>query len=268
MTNELTAADAARTDVSRAPESESAQLMAALVRAAADPSVSPEKMSALFDLHTRMQDRAARLEFSAALARAQAKFPIVERKGKIVYEPKRQGDAPPKPIQYALWEDVVEAITKPLSEEGLSLAFETDVQPAGESYRIVIRGILSHRDGYERTASSLPLLHDGTGGKNAIQAVQSTVSYGKRMVAGLLVNFASRGEDDDGAHGAPFDAGEMISEAQYKELADEIATQGGRTLEAVLTAFNIESLSDLPAAEFKNCKKRLAERRARTMGRA
>jgi len=268
MTNDLTSASAAQPSLAHS-DSENAQLMNALIRAAADPSVSAEKLSALFDLHTKMQDRAARLEFAAALARAQAKFPIVERRGKIIYEPKRPGDPAPKPIQYALWEDVIEAITRPLSEEGLSLAFETDVQLAGESYRIVIKGILSHRDGYERTASSLPLLHDGTGGKNAIQAVQSTVSYGKRMVAGLLVNFASRGEDDDGARGAKIEGSEVISEEQYKQLADEITLQGGRTLEKFLEIFEIESLGDLPAKKFKAAMGALAHRRAQAVaGRA
>ena len=266
MTSELTTASAA-TDVGRAPESESAQLMAALVRAAADPSVSPEKMSALFDLHSRMQDRAARLEFAAALARAQAKFPIVERKGKIVVYSKAdrervggppKGATPQQVTPYALYEDIVEAITPPLSAEGLSLSFETEQASDG---RIIVKGSLTHRDGHVKTVQTPPMQYDSTGSKNSVQAAVSTISYGKRMCAGLLCNVVSRGEDNDGADGAPLDTETLISEEQYRELAAEITAQGGKTLEAVLSAFEIESLADLPAHRFREAKDRLAERR-------
>lgn len=260
MTNDVTAA----ADLV-APEA--TRTLDLILRAALDPAVSPEKMSALFDLHARMADRAARLEFAAALSRAQARFPIIERKGKIAYEAKKPGDAAPKPIEYALWEDVVSAITKPLSEEGLSLSFDDDIQQIGESYRIVIIGILRHRDGWTEKVKSPPLMHDGTGGKNSIQAIQSTVSYGKRMTAGMLINFASRGEDDDGANGAKTEGAETVDEAQYRELAVEITLQGSeKTLPAVLKHFGIESLGDLPAARFQEAMDRLKLRRERAKG--
>jgi hypothetical protein len=42
------------------------------------------------------------------------------------------------------------------------------------------------------------LPHDSTGSKNAVQAVGSSTSYGKRYTACALLNITSRGEDDDG----------------------------------------------------------------------
>ncbi|WP_409524602.1 ERF family protein [Pseudomonas sp.] len=46
----------------------------------------------------------------------------------------------------------------------------------------------------------LPL--DTSGSKNAVQAVGSSTSYGKRYVMSALLNLTTRGEDDDG-HAVP-----------------------------------------------------------------
>ena len=282
MTNELTAADAARTDVSRAPESESAQLMRALISAAANPEVSAEKMGALFDLHQRIKNEVAKQEFDAALARASLNFTEVKRTGRLViysradreYADKNAGRYPPnaKPIQntpYAKFEDVVAAVVPALAAEGLHVSYDPQEKIVGDSLVITVTGVMTHALGYERarTTPSLPI--DTSGSKNAIQARKSTISYGRKMALEMLTGVASRDEDDDGAAaGDPVDQGpDLITEAQYKELADEITAQSGKTLEAVLAAFGIESLGDLPASQFDDCKKRLAERRARTMGR-
>ena len=269
MSNELAANGAS--EVARVADSESAQLIGALIRAAANPEISAEKMNALFDLHVRVQERAARLEFTAALARAAAKFPTVERRGKIVVFSKADRERPggppkdAKPIQetpYPLYEDIRDAITGPLSAEGLTLSFEVRTVPIGDSYRIIVVGHLRHRDGHEEVAETPPMVHDSTGSKNAVQAVKSTVSYGKRMVAELLTNVASRGDDDD-AISAGYSASEdVISSAQYDEIAAEITSQGGRTLQAILDAFGVLSLSDLPASRYTECVNRLAQRRA------
>ena len=47
----------------------------------------------------------------------------------------------------------------------------------------------------------LPL--DTSGSKNAVQAVGTSVSYGKRYVMCAMLNIATRGEDDDGISAAP-----------------------------------------------------------------
>ncbi|MNE66080.1 ERF superfamily protein [compost metagenome] len=62
--------------------------------------------------------------------------------------------------------------------------------------------MLSHRDGHRETTSIL-LPADATGSKNAVQAVASSVSYGKRYTAGALLNFTTTGEDDDGQGAIP-----------------------------------------------------------------
>src|SRR5581483_8370196 len=55
----------------------------------------------------------------------------------------------------------------------------------------------SHKDGHSRTAS-VPLALDTSGGKNNIQAMGSTTSYGRRYTMCMLLNIVTVGEDDDG----------------------------------------------------------------------
>src|SRR5690606_16446095 len=55
---------------------------------------------------------------------------------------------------------------------------------------------LTHKSGHrEETTIKLPA--DPSGNKNAVQAVASSVSYGKRYTAGALLNLTSHAEDDD-----------------------------------------------------------------------
>ena len=59
-------------------------------------------------------------------------------------------------------------------------------------------GVLRHEAGHKEEAE-LQLPADATGGKNAVQAVGSTLTYGQRYVARMLLSLTSRpSEDDDG----------------------------------------------------------------------
>ena len=66
----------------------------------------------------------------------------------------------------------------------------------------MVVGVLRHEAGHKEEAE-LVLPADVSGGKNPVQAVGSSLSYGQRYVTKLLLNLASRrlGEDDDGQIG-------------------------------------------------------------------
>jgi len=245
------------TEITNPDDAEAGQLLTAIIRAASDPNISPEKMTALYDLHVRMQDRLARLEFNAALARAQARFKPVDRRGKIEVFSKADREKPggppsgAQPIQktpYALYEDVVEEITPHLSAEGLSISFKSRMSPDG---RIIIVGYLKHRDGWVEEAETPPLQHDATGSKNAVQAVKSTMSYGRRMAAEMMTNFVSKGDDNDGADGARIESSDLISSEQFVELERDLKAMGDTAIDAFCRYFKIEALADLPASRFK-----------------
>lgn len=221
-------------------------------RAARDPSVDIDKIERLMAMRERMMEKQARAAYSAALAEMQPKLPIVQRRGliKVPAKDNKSGHETP----YALWEDINEAIRPHLSLHGFALSFRV----RKEADRIEVTGVLSHREGHsEETMLSLPM--DSTGSKNNVQAIGSSVSYGKRYTAGALLNLTSRGEDDDGAAGG---AVGTIGDDQIDKIRDLIVEVGADPIKfcAYLKVANIESI---PASKYAAAVSALEAKRAK-----
>lgn len=226
-------------------------LLEVISRAASDPNVDIDKMERLIAMQERVQDRQAEVAYHAALADMQPELPIITEHGAIK---NKEGKAQ---STYALWEDINEEIRPILAKYGFSLSFKG----RREGDQQITVGILAHRDGHkEMTEVPLPL--DTSGSKNAVQAVGSSKSYGKRYAAFDLLNITTRGEDDDGAKaGQPH----AISVKQYDELLREIARVGSTTDEFVTflkmqKKLATDDLGDLPDRFFQYAMTKLAGR--------
>ena len=159
-------------------------LLAVLSRAASDPATDVEKMERLGAMYERMEARNAETEYNAALSEMQDELPAIVERGKAIVSGATR-------YTFALWEDINAAIKPVLKKHGFALSFRTDFAEG-----VSVTGVLSHKAGHsERTTIKLPA--DASGSKNAVQAVASSVSYGKRYTAGALLNLTSHGEDDD-----------------------------------------------------------------------
>jgi ERF superfamily len=192
---------------------------------ARDPTIEPSRIAQLMELQERAEKREAERQFIAALNRLQPQLPRVQKKGRIAFESKRTGDSQNTP--YALFEDIDAAVRPLLHAEGFSISFGTSPLEKGG---ILITATLSHAAGHSRT-ESMPLPFDTSGSKNNIQAVGSTLSYGKRYLVCAMLNIITEGEDDDGAGIGfiderqtntiidMFGACEMTPESQSKFLA-------------------------------------------------
>ena len=223
-------------------------LLEVIARAARDPSVDIDKMERLIAMQERVQARQATIAFNSALAEMQPNLPVISERGGIK---DRAGNVQ---STYALWEDVNEAIRPLLAEHGFALRFRVE---RGQD-QISVTGILSHREGQsEETTLTLPT--DTSGSKNAVQAVGSSTSYGKRYTAFALLNITSTGEDDDGRKAV---AEHSISVRQYDELQKLIVTtqsDTGKFIEYLVGAKRLkpdQTLEDLPAQHFdfaKDC---------------
>lgn len=170
-----------------AVQTESATIMAIIQQVATNPAADIDKMERLMVMHQQHQDRIAKQAFDAAMADMQKKLPVIRERGAIRDKFKNVQST------YALWEDINEELKPVLAKYGFALSFRI---PRGAN-GVEVEGVLSHRDGHRETTSIL-LPADATGSKNAVQAVASSVSYGKRYTAGALLNFTTTGEDDDG----------------------------------------------------------------------
>ena len=217
------------------PTLEPATLLQVISRAASDPNVDIDKMERLMAMHERMVARDAKAAYAAALSAMQPELPIITERGEIK---NNSGNVQSK---YALWEDINQAISPILCKHGFALSFRT----GDDGGKVKVTGVLSHQQGHsEETTIVLPA--DTSGNKNAVQAVASSVSYGKRYTAGALLNLTSRGEDDDGrkAGGEP-----TISEKQVADLK-AVLTEVGADIPKFLKYLKVDALENIYARNF------------------
>lgn len=179
--------------------SESATMLQVIQSMATNPACDIEKLERLMAMHERMQSKNAQTEFNAALASMQCDIPSIAERG--------EGH---NKKTYATLEDINDVIKPIMQRYGFAMSFKVEHTAAG----INVTGILMHRAGHrEETTMLLP--SDTSGGKNAVQAVASSVSYGKRYVMCAMLNISTRGEDDDGYAAAPT---ATITEQQAKSI--------------------------------------------------
>ena len=190
-----------------APAAMDTSIMAVISRAASDPSCDINKLERLMEMHERMQAHSAKQLYDEALAQMQEEMPVIGERGGIKDKNGRIQST------YALWEDVNEMIKPVMAKHGFAITFRTPRNERG----IEVEGVLSHRGGH-REVTSIVLPVDATGSKNGVQAVASSVSYGKRYTAGLLLNITTTGEDDDG-NGPAAQITLRVTSAQATQLA-------------------------------------------------
>lgn len=220
-------------------------LLGVIARAARDPNVDIDKMERLLQMQERVQDRIAKAAYFDALAALQPNLPVITERGGIK---DRNGN-----IQstYALWEDVNEAIRPLLAEHGFSLSFRV----RRTDNEIIVTGVLAHRDGHSaETELSLPT--DTSGSKNAVQAVGSSTSYGKRYTAFALLNITTQGEDDDGRSAG---AGVTVDDTQLIVLQG-LASAVGADLQRFCKVFKVNSLKEIRADQFDKAKEALSSK--------
>lgn len=187
-----------------AAQPEATTILQVIQRAAADPQCDIEKMERLMAMHERMQAKTAQTEFNSALASMQCDIPSIAERG--------EGH---NKITYATLEDINDVIKPIMQRYGFAMSFKVEHAQAG----ISVTGILMHRAGHrEETTMLLP--SDTSGSKNAVQAVASSVSYGKRYVMCAMLNITTRGEDDDGYAAVPV---ATITEQQAKSITALLA---------------------------------------------
>ena len=215
-------------------EKTSTTIIQVIERAALNPDVDIDKMERLLQMQERIMDREAQMEYTATLAEMQPKLPVIEERGGIK---NRDGKVQSR---YARWEDINEAIRDILSENGFTLTFRT----GKDGDQITVTGILAHRGGHsEETTITLPM--DTSGSKNAVQAVGSSTSYGKRYTTQALLNLTSRGEDNDGQTAV----GAITAEQKTKIIA--LMQNVGADTAKFLQHMGFDSVDEIPANQFQ-----------------
>jgi hypothetical protein len=212
-----------------ATTSENAAMVSMFERMASDPNVDVDKLERLMQMRERAIERQAKEQFDAAMSQMQPDLPTIGERGNAAGR-----------YTYALWEDINTAIKPVLMRHGFALTFRTDFANG-----ITVTGVLSHRGGH-REETSITLPADKSGSKNDVQAVASSVSYGKRYTAGALLNLTSHGEDDDAYRAVQ----ETVNDEQLAKLNEWMEATDSDPA-AFCRAFKVDSVANLPAKDYQ-----------------
>lgn len=218
-----------------------ADMLAMIERMAVNPNIDPDKLERLIAMKKDIDATSARLAFNSALAKMTGELPAIEKKGAS-----NNG-------AYGKWEDIQDAILPVLSRHGFALSFKT----ASDADSITVTAILHHEAGHD-DSTDLRLPADKSGSKNNVQAVGSSVSYGKRYTASALLNLRIGGEDDDGRDGG----GGFINDEQFAAL-EQLMSDVKADKAKFLAYFKIDGLGNLPAKDFDRAQKLLETKRAK-----
>ncbi len=212
------------------PSSEGMAMIAMIERVAMNPDVDISKMQAIVDMRLKLDDRAAEVEYNAAMARAQ------EGMAKIVKTAWNKHTS----SFYADLGVIVDAIKPVYTKEGLSLSFGT-LTPTLPNH-INIYCDVAHAAGHtKRITAEIALDTVGAKGgenKTAVQGWGSTVTYARRYIQVMIFNLALAGEDKDG--NAP----------PIKEL--ELSTQAADWIAAISECTTLQSMQAKYNEGFKN----------------
>jgi len=190
------------------PESAELSPMAVISSAIAS-GASPETLGQLLTLQERHSENEARKAFDEAMAELRGQLrPIIKT---------RQGHN----NKYEDIVDISSAVDPLLTDLGLSYRWSV---ADGEGGRVKVTCKVTHRDGHrEETTMSAP--PDGSGNKNAIQAVGSTTTYLQRYTLKAALGLSVTTDDDGRAAGGGVDPEEeaapiveMIDKAKREEM--------------------------------------------------
>ena len=194
-------------DVELAPRQPDSLAPMELVKMALETGRNPEQLEKMLDLAERHAAEVARREFVQAMAGFRTEAVEIKKTRRVGYQNR---DSTQTSYSHAELGGIVDAVVPALSKYGLAHRWTTH---QGDGGRITVSCHLSHVGGHVEQ-STLMAQPDTSGGKNAIQAIGSTITYLERYTLLAVTGLAAKGQDDDGDA-----AGEVgLSEQQVDEL--------------------------------------------------
>ena len=218
-------------DLAKIDSTESVSLLNIIAEAARNPDTNIANLEALLKMQREVLADQAKLSFTRALWRLKKDLPHISKDGTIDLGVKGK-------MKFARWEDMAKVVEPLMDREGFTLSFDTEERNRDGGGSVIV-GELTHIDGFSKKARfSLPL--DTGPGRNNLQAAGSTLSYGKRYVAEMLLNIVRKGEDDDGVAGGK----RYITTAKKEEIV-KLLQETSSDVVLFLRHFGIESVDEI-----------------------
>lgn len=152
-------------------------------------------LNGLLDFQERIMTKQAEIDFNQAMNAMQLEMPVIKKDGSVAYA-ENKNDPNSRMIEafkFASFENIMRSVKPIMQSHGFSISFNSAQREGGGA---IISATLSHIGGHSETTSFAAALDD-SGGKNNVQAMGSTFSYGKRYCVTALLNIVTEGEDDD-----------------------------------------------------------------------
>jgi hypothetical protein len=212
-----------------------------------DKGGNTELLTKVFEMQQAHEREQQRKEFVQAFAAFKSEAPSsVERTGKVGFESKGAKVG----YEHVELDVACSALVPILAKHGLAHSWETQQADGG---LITVTCRLEHQGGHSK-AVTLRAMPDGSGAKNAIQAVGSAITYLERYTFMAVCGMAQRGADDDATKAAT-DA--ELTDEQWQTingLAEAIglfSKENAAWLAKWLKWAELEKLSDLRASKYE-----------------
>ena len=241
------------TDKAIATRPEPSPLQLILANPEALKELDVDKVTALADLHMKMEAESARRSFARAFVAAQAEFTPIMLKGKGEHS------------LFARAQDVVQMIHPILVRHGFSRSFSTE---PSDSDLIRFKLTLRHVDGHveQHFMEAPPDIRGPKGGavKTELHGRASSMTYCERVLTCKVFGL-QLGGDDDGNAGAGVQKPELVSADDVAEL-NALADQCGLDKAGACQFYRVASFAQLTkkdAHHFRGgMKKRIANQEA------
>lgn len=179
-----------------------------MLQIAVEQGADLDKLQQLMDMKNKWEADEARKAFTVALAAFKANPPKLI-KSKHVNFTTTKGNTD---YWHAPLDEVCDLVGRELSAHGLSHRWSVTQENGGICVACILEHTLGHREEVQITASA-----DQSGGKNAVQAIGSTVTYLQRYTLLAATGLAAADQDTDGV--APATAPDLDGEI-VKQITD------------------------------------------------
>jgi len=211
-----TAIEKAAPQAVAAQQSGQPSMLQAVMAAALNPSLDPERVKAFLDMAREMDQDEKRQQFNIAFAAAYNQISQIKiaKNGEIHYPGKNGGAG--SVIKFIRHDDISRVIKPVLAEHGLTATYSAELITTPPKAVMVMT--IMHVNGYSKEWRSIPLpLVDSGGGKNDVQGAGSVSTYGRRYVIIPAFDIVAEDADDDGNLGK---AAKAITEQQADTILD------------------------------------------------
>lgn len=241
-----------------APQSEMQALISVMQQAISNPEIPIERMEKLLnmtlDATERMDKTRAKKAYAAAMAQFKRNPPQIVKDAHVRYET----NSGVTEYDHATLGALCAAVISGLAAVGIS----HDWKFSKTGNEITVTCVLTHELGHKEEFPSIPAPPDTSGGKNGIQAAQSTVTYLERgTLFGATGLAALAPPDRDGR--VPEDKTDVyITEVQAANM-QALLTEINANVPMFLQWIKAESIAKILASDYKEAMDAIEERRRR-----